>query len=131
VKPVMQNQRWNIHLVPGFDFAAISLPADENINEGIWNIDAESMGVPAANGHLHFRVTAADDGEWVARAAFGAGDRSVQCCMIEVREDFQRRGIATAMYRWASCLFDAPVTPSSQREPAALQFWKGRTEITC
>lgn len=127
----MQIQRWKGQLVPSFDFAAISLPAGESIDEGIWNVDVESMGVPATNGHLHLRVTAAADGEWVARATFGAGDRSVQCCMIEVRKDFQRRGIATAMYRWTSCLFDAPVTPSSQREPAAVEFWKGRTEITC
>lgn len=131
MRPVIQIQRWNIHLVPGFDFAAISLPAGENINEGIWKIDVESMGVPATNGHLYFRVTSADDGEWVARAAFGAGDRSVQCCMIDVSEEYRGRGIARAMYRWASCLFAAPVLPSEERTALAMDFWKDRTAIIC
>lgn len=131
MKPIVGIERWGGELVPGFTFDAISLPAGESIDEGMWNCAFESLMVPATNGHLHIRVTADTDGGTVALATFGAGRDVVQCCGVNVDEGFRGRKIALSMYHFAACLFEAPVVPASTRSTLSEQFWKNRTSIAC
>ena len=131
MKPIIAIGEWDGPLLPGFEFQAASIPAGESYDFGGRDCEIASVIVPSNSGHLWLWVTACADRGLVAWAVFGAGALNVKCCDIFVHEEFRKRGIAIAMYRWAACLFEAPVVPTDMRSELALEFWENRTTITC
>lgn len=124
-------EQWEGPLIPGYEFKAISLPDGSSYDHDIWDCDIRSVEVPYNSGHLWFRVTSCDNGELAASAVFGGGSAFVQCDNIEVFEKYRKGGIALALYQWAACFFEAPVTPTNKRSALSKKFWNGKSSIEC
>ncbi|NKJ02656.1 GNAT family N-acetyltransferase [Novosphingobium sp. SG707] len=131
MKQVLDIAEWGGQLLPGYTFEAVSIPTMQSHNFRGKDCDVASVIVPSSSGHLWIWVKDCTDHGLVAWAVFGANASNVQCCDICVHEDFRNRGIATALYQWAACLFEAPVVPSTMRSDLSKKFWKNRTAITC
>jgi len=131
LKPIEAIAELSGPLSPGFNFYAASIPAGKSYTFRGRHCDVDTLNVPSTSGHLWIWATLCADRGDVAWAIFGAGALSVQCCDISVHEDLRRKGIAIALYRLAACLFEAPAVPTDRRSRLSLEFWKGRTTITC
>jgi GNAT superfamily N-acetyltransferase len=95
------------------EFAAVSIPGGHDYKFRGMDCDVDSMIVPCTSGHFWFWVYTCAERRLVAWAVFGAGSQFVQCCEIMVDEAFRQKGVATALYRRAACLFEAPVVPTT------------------
>lgn len=120
---------WNGVLMPGYDFSAVAIPFGETHAVRGNDVEADSLLVPSSSGQVCFAVTSRCGDDLLAWAGFGADDDHVRCVDVCVREDLRRRGIASALYRLAARVFDAPVVPSGNQVESSTAFWNGRSEL--
>lgn len=126
------------NLTENFRVEIAQVPQGCDFRAAVWECDDRSICLPNTSGSLWMRVFELQSESPIAVATFAADDQVVRCDTIEVEDDYLRKGIATALYVKASCIFGAPVIPSDDLSEDGQSFWAGigekfggRNEISC
>jgi hypothetical protein len=131
--PVLVARQRTVKLSLGYCMRITEVPAGLPVEHDYRELfDENTIGVPRTMGSVWFHVYGAPaftscDG----LAVFAADLTSVQCDNIEVEPTHRNKGLATAMYKIASYIFDAPVVPSSTQLFGGQLFWARKTQIYC
>lgn len=92
--------------------------------------DDRSIDVDKTMGSVWIDVVDPADDAMVATAVFAADARVVRCDTVDVMPAYREKGVATALYKIASHVFDAPVVPSGLLSDEAKLFWGAKRQIS-
>ncbi|WBO24320.1 hypothetical protein [Sphingomonas abietis] len=91
--------------------------------------DDRSIDIDNTMGSVWIDVVDPENDAVVATAVFAADAQAVRCDTVDVMLPYREKGVATALYRIASRVFDAPVVPSGLLSDEAQLFWGVKTQI--
>lgn len=92
--------------------------------------DDRSIAVDKTMGSVWIDVVDPADDAIVATAVFAADAQAARCDTVDVMPPYREKGVATALYKVASRVFDAPVVPSGLLSDEAKLFWGAKTQIS-
>ena len=130
--PISTTQQWTLKVLERYDATITEVPFGLAPHDPVReSFDDRSNGVPHDMGSAWIEIRDPVKSELVATSVFGADAKVVRCYTVEVTLAYRRKGIATALYQLASCIFEAPVVPSDILSDDAAAFWGKQTEIVC
>ena len=128
--PISKTHQWNIPVIRRYDAKITEVPYGLHARDTTREcFDDRSIGVAHDMGSIWIYVFEPETGALVANAVFGADNAVVRCDTIEVMLAYRGKGVAKALYQLASCIFEAPVVPSTILSPDAVKFWGKKTQI--
>ncbi|MEL7831333.1 hypothetical protein AAG604_04145 [Citromicrobium bathyomarinum] len=91
--------------------------------------DDRSIDIDKTMGSVWIDVVNPADDAMIAMAVFAADAQAVRCDTVNVMPPYRKKAVATALYKIASRVFDAPVVPSGLLSDEAQMFWGVKTQI--
>lgn len=113
------------NLTANFGVQIARVPKGYDFRSTFWECDDRSIQVANTSGSVWMKVFEPHNKSPIAWATFAADHQVVRCDTIEVEYQHRRKGIATALYVIASCIFEAPVIPSDDLSQDSRLFWAG------
>lgn len=128
--PILSPDQLSVKLPQGYVATVTKIPLGLDTQHPMRDcFDDRSIAVANQMGAIWCHVEDHATGVLVATAVFAADAQVVRCDTVDVAKGYQKKGVATAIYKIASSIFAAPVVPSGNLSPDAKLFWGTKTQI--
>jgi GNAT superfamily N-acetyltransferase len=94
----------------------------DDVDDGDWNMVIVNAFDTTKSGKAGF--TFGEDGKWAGSAEFVIQDGHLRSANTEVEKEYQRQGLATAMYVFAEEEIGMKTVPHNDQTPAGQKLWR-------